>query len=166
MIFKNYTDQKDEENGAKLRLIHKILSGNKKIELVNGLEESVPYLFIKIPNIGGQIQQRLKDLDIDLGVRIFGAGDKIVYRIQTGPKGVPVGPSKVLGNARRLEELLEAGEDPTTAYEEVYRGAVTEIAKYLVKVFKNIDRSRPKPPQTDWSAQRAFLVLHSIVASL
>jgi len=160
--FKEYLEKKDKENKKKLEDIFELLKRVEGIKVLEYLSYEVPYLFVRT-QVGKHISPAL--VDLDLGVKIFNAGNKLVYRLQQGPKGIQIGPSKTIEDPDEIEDYIEQGKSEQEAYNEIFRQVPKKVKKFLRRVYENINSQVRGKTNIDMDAEKYKQILNSILTA-
>ncbi len=163
--FTEYLDRENEQKKEKLEKIAEFLKRIEKFTVLPFLEkENQSYVFVRFP-VDSSLKDKLQDLQ--LGIRIFIIGKKLVYRLQQGSKGFPIGPSKRIEDQEEIEDLIEKGKSEEEAYNNVMKRIPNEFRKYMKQVYKNIEVRTKGLDQEDrdTDATKYKAILNSILTA-
>jgi len=160
--FKEYLEKKDKENKKKLEDIFDLLKRVEGIKALEYLDYDNPYIFVRV-----QPEKHISAglVDLDLGVRIFTAGNKVVYRLQQGPKGLQIGPSKAIEDPDEIDDYIEQGKSEQEAYNEIFRQIPKKIKKFLRRVYENINSRMQGRTNQDMDSEKYKQILNSILTA-
>lgn len=160
--FNEYLEKKDKEDKKKLEDIFNLLKRVDGIKTLGYLDYDIPYIFVRV-QAGKHISPTL--IELDLGVRIFNAGHKVVYRLQHGPKGTQIGPSRVIEDLDEIDDYLEQGKTEQEAYNEIFRQIPKKLKKFLRRVYENINSKMTGKINQDMDAEKYRQTLNSILTT-
>ncbi len=164
MYFKEFIEKQTHEYQKKLSLLYDTLKGQPKHDIFDHSDDrNNPYVFIRV-KIKSETYDKLSDLN--LGVKVFNIGNKLVYRLQNGSFGHPIGPSKILEDREEIEDKIEQGMTEEEAYIDLFKNIPETILKFMEDVYQNIENSldRRNPVKMDPATDRQLL--NSIVTAL
>jgi len=164
---KTFTEYLDRENEQKKEKLEKMAEFLKRIEKFTVLpflgKEDQSYVFVRFP-VDSSLKDKLKDLQ--LGIRVFIVGKKLVYRLQQGAKGFPIGPSKKIEDQEEIEDLVEKGKSEEEAYNTVMKRIPNEFRAFMKQVYKNIEkRTKGLDQGKDTDAEKYKEILNSILTA-
>lgn len=163
--FLEYMEKTDKETIDKIKTLYELLKKDKDMEVKDFTEdENNPFIFVKTP-LNSEVYEILSELNI--GIKIFNIGEKLVYRLYHGPRGVPIGPSKVLEDHEDIATAMQSGKSEQEAYEDLYKSVSEKLKKFTEKVLENLESKigGMKPP-LKMDAPRDREILNSIVSVL
>lgn len=162
--FKEYIEEDNKDNKEILTRISDLLKRTKGVEIYSFLErEQDSYIFALIDIHNNDLVQKLKD--IKLGIRIYIINDDVLYRLQQGPKGFPIGPAKKLINQEEIEDIISQGKNNQSAYNELIRKIPNKLKDFLTKIFQNIKKSYRSNNSSDNKAIINRKILNNILTS-
>ena len=164
--FIEYLDRENEQKKEKLEKMSDFLKRIDKFTVMPFLnKEEQSYIFVRFP-VDSSLKDKLKDLQ--LGLRIYIIGKTLVYRLQQGAKGFPIGPSKKIEDQEEIEDLVEKGKSEEEAYNTVMKRIPNEFRKFMKQVYKNIEirtKGMDQKDDKDTDAEKYKAILNSILTS-
>lgn len=137
--FREYFERSHKkENINKLKKIFDLLSRVKGFDTYDFTDnETAPYVFASVlSNL--DVEEKLRNLN--LGVRIFLAGDEVVYRLQQGSKGFIIGPSRKIEDQKEIESIILQGKTEEEAYNEIFKKIPNQIRSFMTKIMMNLHK--------------------------
>lgn len=160
--FNEYLEKHSRETKKKLEDILDLLKRVDEIKPLGYLDQDNPYIFIRIQQ-DKNINQNLSILD--LGVRIYSIGNKLTYRLQRGPKGIQIGPARIIEDPEEIEDLLTQGKTEQEAYNEIFRQIPKKIKHFIKKVYENINNKFKEKISVDTDSEKYNQILNSILTA-
>lgn len=163
LSFKEYVNNDKNRNKEILEKIADLLRRTKGIEIYSFLErDEESYIFALVP-VESKLSEKLKK--IKLGIRIYNIGNDIIYRLQKGPKGFPIGVAKKLVDKEEIENLIDSGESNTGAHNTLIRKIPEKLGKFMRKVFQNIEKAVTYSPNDEQQDDIYQKILNSILTA-
>lgn len=160
ILFSEFMSLEQRKVVEKLKELKKHLERVEKFRVRDFTDnEQTPYIFVQLP-IDSKLNDALRQ--VGLGIRVFVMGGNMVYRLQIGPKGGPIGPAKKLEDQEEIEDLVQQGKTEEQAYNEMMRRVPNEFRKYLKKVARNIEGSKSRLPD-DTDNERYMAILNQMI---
>jgi hypothetical protein len=161
--FRTFSEEAEKQSKEKLKILLEILKKNKFLVIEDFTNEERPYIYVKIDK-KDDLYERFKDLD--LGIRIFSIGKKLVYRIQQGTKGHPVGTSKSIEKPGEIEDHVAQGKSEIKAYKDVFSETPKILIDFMDKVLNHMETKIDGKPQTEFDIEQKRMILNSIISSI
>ncbi len=120
--FFEYVDRKQRQVVRQLKIVKRILA-QAGLQVASHLDfhhKEEPYLYVYNPNS-----------DTKFGLRVYGVGEELAYRLQRKEKTHPYGKPNRLIVADMWDDFKAEGKDDTAAAEEVIKAVGEEVADYF-----------------------------------
>lgn len=161
-LFSEFMKERVENARSKIHHLFQYLKTRDELVPELRVTNDQPYIFVMLK----PSQPGLRKLEgLGLGVKIFDVGSKLVYRLQHGRNGTPIGPSRVIEDHDRIRDEIEKGKNEDQAYNEMFARIPDIISEFMNKVHKNIHK-RVEGEPVDMDAEKQREIINAIVASV
>lgn len=120
--FFEYVDRKQRQVVRQLKIVKRILgqAGLQVASQLNFRHKEEPYLYVYNPNS-----------DTKFGLRVYGVGEELAYRLQRKEKTHPYGKPNRLTIADMWDDIKSEGKDDAAAANEIIKAVGDEITDYF-----------------------------------